>query len=208
MKKKLIIFTRYPVAGHTKTRLIPTLGAAEAADLQRWMSERTIQTALKLTSESSIAVEIHYASGSLAQMQNWLGPDRNYREQGHGNLGDKMSQAIAVSFEEGYQQVMIIGSDCPSLSPQIITQGFTSLTDHDMVLGPAKDGGYYLIGLTRPCPELFKNRPWGSKLLLADTIAAAQQLALKFYLLEELADVDRPEDLNYFSNYPDPERGR
>lgn len=193
------------MAGHTKTRLIPSLGAAEAADLQRWMSERTIQTAAKLAPEFRIEVEIHYASTSLAQMQNWLGSNRNYREQGHGNLGDKMSKAIAVSFEEGCHQVMIIGSDCPSLSPQIITQGFANLTDHDLVLGPAKDGGYYLVGLTRPCPELFKNRPWGSKLLLVETVAAAQQLALKSYLLEELADVDRPEDLNYFSNYPDPE---
>lgn len=205
LKKKLIIFTRYPVPGRTKTRLTPALGATEAADLQRWMSERTIQTAAKLAAQSAIAVEIHYTGTCVDQMRNWLGIHHQYREQGDGNLGDRMSRAIAASCGDGYQQVIIIGSDCPRLSAPIIAQGFSRLTNHDLVLGPARDGGYYLIGLTRPCPELFTNRSWGSKLLLAETISGARQLALKFYLLKELADVDRPEDLHYFSNYPDPE---
>ena len=100
---------------------------------------------------------------------------------------------------------MIIGADCPALTPEILETGFSRMADHDLVLGPATDGGYYLIGLTCPCPELFNNRPWGSNKLLAETLAAANNLKLKYLLLEELTDVDRPEDLNYFSDHPDPQ---
>jgi hypothetical protein len=205
LKKKLIIFTRYPVAGQTKTRLIPALGAEGAADLQRQMTERTLQTAENLAVESQPELEIRHADGSGGQMQKWLGPNRIYCEQGSGDLGEKMARAVAVAFQAGYRQVIIIGADCPALSPEILAIGFTRLADHDLVLGPAADGGYYLIGLTHPCPELFNNRSWGNNMLLSETMTTAKKLALKFYLLEELADVDRPEDLNYFGNYPDPE---
>ena len=207
MKKKLILFTRYPVAGHTKTRLIPALGATGAADLQRQMTERTLQTAenLAATAETQPELEIRHEGGSDGQMGKWLGPNRIYCEQGSGDLGEKMSRAVAEAFQAGYHQVMVIGTDCPGLSPGILASGFTRLADHDLVLGPAADGGYYLIGLAHPCPELFNNRSWGNNSLLAETLTAAKELALKFYLLEELADVDRPEDLKYFGGYPDPE---
>ena len=195
LKKKLLIFTRYPVAGRTKTRLIPALGAAGAANLQRLMTERTLRTAENLAAEFQPEVEIRHAGGTGGQMKNWLGPNRIYREQGGGDLGEKMSRAMSEAFQAGYRQVMVIGADCPGLSPEILASGFAGLADHDLVLGPAKDGGYYLLGLARPCPELFSNRSWGSNLLLAETMTAAKKLALKCYLLEELADVDRPEDL-------------
>jgi hypothetical protein len=202
LKKKLILFTRYPVAGHTKTRLIPALGAEGAADLQRRMTELTLRTVEDPAVESQPELEIRYAGGSGEQMENWLGPDRIYCEQGAGDLGEKMSRAMTEAFQSGYRQVMIIGADCPGLSPGGLSTGFSRLADHDLVLGPAADGGYYLIGLARPCPELFSNRSWGSNILLSETITAAKKHALKFYLLEELTDVDHPEDLKYFGDYP------
>ncbi len=205
MKKKLILFTRYPVAGHTKTRLIPALGAEGAADLQRQMTERTLRTAENLAAESQLELEIRHAGGSGEQMKNWLGPHLIYREQGAGDLGEKMSRAMTEAFQAGYHQVTVIGADCPGLSPEILANGFSRLADHSLVLGPAADGGYYLLGLARPCPGLFSNRSWGSNLLLSETMTAAKKLALKFYLLEELADVDRPEDLKHFGDYPYPE---
>ncbi|MEN8134048.1 MAG: TIGR04282 family arsenosugar biosynthesis glycosyltransferase [Thermodesulfobacteriota bacterium] len=205
MKKKLILFTRYPVAGHTKTRLIPALGPEGAADLQRLMTERTLRTAENLTAEFPPALEIRHSGGSIGQMKDWLGPDRIYREQGDGDLGEKMARAMAEAFQAGYRQVMVIGADCPGLSPEILASGFSRLADHSLVLGPATDGGYYLLGLTRPCPELFSNRSWGGNLLLAETMSAAKKLALKFYLLKELADVDRPEDLKHLGDYPNSE---
>lgn len=205
MKKKLIIFTRYPVAGHTKTRLVPALGAEKAADLQRQMTEQTLQTVEKLVSEKSLEVEIRYQGGSAGQMKKWLGQKQIYCEQGSGDLGDKMFRAFSEAFRDGFRRVTIIGADCPTLSSEILATGFDKLADHDLVLGPAIDGGYYLVGLTKLCPELFSNCLWGSDLLLAETVSIAKKLALKLYLLEELADVDRPEDLKYFGDYPDPE---
>lgn len=205
MKKKLLLFTRYPVAGRTKTRLIPTLGAKGAADLQRQLTERTLRTAADLAGSLSLTLEIRHAGGSSELMQQWLGPDRIYREQGAGDLGEKMNRAFMEAFADGFHQVMIIGADCPDLSPAILATGYQKLAAHDLVLGPAADGGYYLVGLTNPWPELFSHRSWGTNLLLTETIIAARELSLKLYLLEELADVDRPEDLKYFGNYPDPE---
>ncbi len=205
MKKKLLLFTRYPVAGQTKTRLIPALGPEGAADLQRRLTEQTLRTAEKLATGSQPELEIRHAGGSSEQMKNWLGPKRIYRDQGPGDLGEKMTRAMTEAFQAGYRQVMVIGADCPGLSPEILASGFSSLADHSLVLGPAVDGGYYLLGLTRPCPELFSNRSWGSNLLLAETMTAAKKLALKFFLLKELADVDRPEDLKHFGDYPNSE---
>lgn len=205
MKSKLIIFTRYPRAGHTKTRMIEALGPAGAADLQRQLTEQAVQTAENLAGRCSLNLEIRYWGGSLGQMQKWLGPNRLFCEQGPGDLGEKMARAFTEAFEDDYHQVMLIGADCPHLSPAILATGFSRLADHDLILGPASDGGYYLIGLTRPCPDLFRHRSWGSNLLLAETVAAAKRSALNLYLLEELPDVDRPEDLIHFGNYSHPQ---
>lgn len=205
MKRKLLIFTRYPVAGRTKTRLMPILGAEGAAALQRRMTELTLRTADQLAAATGVELEIFHAGGRTTQMAAWLGPHRRYCRQGAGDLGAKISRAFAAAFQDGCRQVMLIGSDCPALSPELLATAFSRLTNHDLVLGPATDGGYYLVGLTRAQPLLFTPRSWGAGLLLAETIAVAQKNALKFSLLEELPDVDRPADLKYFGNYPDPE---
>lgn len=205
MKKKLILFTRYPVAGRAKTRLIPALGADGAAELQRRMTEGILATAAALASGAIITLETHHLGGSAEQMDNWLGPERIYREQAAGDLGDKLAAAFTEAFRDGSREVIIIGADCPAITPAILADAFNSLKRHDLVLGPATDGGYYLIGLKRPCPELFRNRSWGSNLLLTETVRAASELFLKTSLLEELTDVDRPEDLKNLGNYSYPE---
>jgi len=205
LKKKLIIFTRYPEVGRVKTRLIPALGPQGAADLQERMTEDTLRTAEAAAAENGLDLEIHHAGSNTEQMAAWLGPHRSYRGQGSGDLGDKLARAFADAFREHYHQVMIIGADCPALTPRTLADGFAGLRDHELVLGPAADGGYYLIGLSRPCPELFAGQPWGSDTLLSATIDVARKLDLTFHLLEELADVDRPEDLKTFSNHSDPE---
>ncbi len=91
--------------------------------------------------------------------------------------------------------MVLIGSDCPEITAQILSSAFSQLTDYDLVLGPARDGGYYLIGLTAPYPELFQDLPWGTAAVLANTQTRAAQLGLKTALLEPLTDIDRPEDL-------------
>ncbi|MFO7606820.1 MAG: TIGR04282 family arsenosugar biosynthesis glycosyltransferase [Desulfurivibrionaceae bacterium] len=205
MKKKLILFTRYPEAGRVKTRLIPALGPQGAAALQERMTEDTLRTAEAAAAENGLDLEIRHAGSDTGQMAEWLGPHHGYRGQGSGDLGDKMARAFADAFQDHYHQVMIIGADCPALTSKTLADGFAGLRGHALVLGPAADGGYYLIGLSRPCPELFAGQPWGSDTLLSTTISVARKLDLTFHLLEELADVDRPEDLEAFGNHSDPE---
>lgn len=205
MKTKLIIFTRYPQAGRTKTRLIPALGPVGAADLQRGMTEEVVRTALLLARGISLANEIRFTGGSISEMKSWLGQNLHYRPQGSGDLGEKMSRAFAESFLDSYRRVMIIGADCPNISTEILAKAYKKLANHDLVLGPATDGGYYLIGLTAPQPRLFDNLPWGTGRVLPKTLTIAEKSALSFFLLKELSDVDRPEDLNNFSDNPHPE---
>ena len=125
-----------------------------------------------------------------------VGRDLDYVIQEEGDLGARMRQAFQKGFRQGWKQVVLIGSDLPDLTPAILRESFERLTDHDLVLGPARDGGYYLIGLKADCPELFGNSMiWGTQEVLKNTLITADQLGLKTALLTRLRDVDRPEDL-------------
>lgn len=187
----LIVFTRYPVAGQAKTRLIPALGAAGAAALQRRMTQHT----LALAQTCDRPLQIRFCGGSLAAMQSWLGADLDYQPQGDGDLGQRMCNALRDGFAQGGEPIVIIGTDCPLLDRQIIDSAFAALVAHDLVLGPAADGGYYLIGLRKLVPELFQSIAWSTATVLTQTLVIAQSLAISYALLPELSDIDRPEDL-------------
>lgn len=202
---RLILFTRYPEPGRTKTRLIPALGAKGAAALQRRMSEAIVSRMTLFAAESPVTAEIRYAEGNQHDVEAWLGYDLPCVAQAEGNLGDRLSQAFAQSFAQGDHQVVIVGADCPALSSLHFSQAFSALNRNDLVLGPALDGGYYLIGLKQPAPGLFSKIPWGSDAVLTATLNLAQILNLSTHLLEPLADVDRPEDLRHFDHYPHPQ---
>jgi uncharacterized protein len=195
ISEKLIIFTRYPEPGTTKTRLIPVLGKVGAANLHRLMAQRTIARSLFLQNSRQLLVEIHHTGGSQQQMQDWLGTDLIYQNQIDGDLGARMAAAFQNSFDSGVDKVAIIGTDCPDLKAEVLAQAFDQLSDRDLVLGPAKDGGYYLIGLRRSIPELFDSIKWGSSEVFASTRAIAQNLDLNIAYLPTLADIDLPEDL-------------
>jgi rSAM/selenodomain-associated transferase 1 len=197
----LIIFTRYPEPGKTKTRLIPALGALGAANLQRQMTEHTILQATELQkspalSPANLTVEVRFSGGNEQLMQNWLGIGLIYQPQGGGNLGDRMHESFVDAFTIGTKQVILIGSDCPGISSQILTTAFEQLQNADLVLGPAIDGGYYLIGLQQPIPELFVNINWGTGQVCQQTVDIAQKLNLLLTYLPPLVDIDRPEDLS------------
>lgn len=193
-QQRLIIFTRYPEPGRTKTRLIPVLGAEGAAQLQQRMTEHTLAQASGWRDRFS-SVEVYFTGGNEALMQQWLGTDVTYRHQGEGELGQRMQMAFAQSFAAEVARVVIIGTDCPDVSATLLTEAFAALSHSNLVLGPAADGGYYLIGLNRPIPELFTGIPWGTDQVLATTQEIAQRLGLGVFLLPVLNDVDRREDL-------------
>ena len=197
--ESLIIFTRYPKPGKTKTRLIPALGAEGAANLGRKMTEHTLNQVKELQSLRLIAVTVYFAGGNTELMQQWLGSDLRYQCQGEGDLGSRMALAFANAFKEGMSSVAIIGTDCPSLKPKLMEGAFQALSQYDLVLGPAQDGGYYLIGLRRLIPELFTGISWGTSEVLQQTLTIAKQLDLAIAYLPTLADVDRPEDLSVWN---------
>jgi len=203
-KQQLIIFTRSPEPRKTKTRLIPHLGAEGAAQLQKEMTEHTVRQARKTGAE----IEIRYTGGSLLQMRDWLGVDLQYTEQGEGDLGERMDRAFSSHFNAGMQRVVIIGSDCPSNDWRNMEEAFRALKTNECAIGPASDGGYYLIGLCRegaltPLPrarpsatfpaKLFNSIDWGSETVLEETLAAASGLSIA--KLKQLDDVDLPSDI-------------
>lgn len=194
-KQHLIVFTRYPEPGKTKTRLIPALGAQGAANLQRQMTEYTLSQVKKLQVISPTLVEIRFAGGNLQLMRAWLGKNFIYQPQGAGDLGQRMEQSLGNALQNGAQKVVFIGIDCPGVNGEILATAFKNLDSYDLVIGPAVDGGYYLIGLKQYIPELFANIDWGTATVLQRTINIAQQLSLSQVQLLPLADVDRPEDM-------------
>jgi len=198
---RLIVFTRYPEPGKSKTRLIPALGPEGAADLHRQMCEHTLSWARRVRSGSEVSVEIYIDGEGQDRFRKWLGDDVPYRSQGKGSLGARMNRSFQDSFRAGMAKVVVVGTDCPGLSEGEVQGAFLALEENDLVLGPAKDGGYYLIGLRRPAEELFKGIPWGAEKVLSHTLRVAQSLALKTFLLDPLGDVDRPEDLPVWEKF-------
>lgn len=197
----LIIYSRYPEAGKTKTRMIPALGAEGAAKLQRQMSEHTLNTARKLKSDRNINIEVHFAGGSQQLMSAWLGEDLKYIPQKNGDLGNRMNSSFQQAFISGQQRIVTIGIDCPDINSKILNSAFDSLQTKELVLGIAEDGGYYLIGLNKAIPQLFQNIDWGTEKVLQQTKAIAQKLNLNTDYLTTLSDVDRPEDLPIWQKY-------
>ena len=190
-KETLIIFTRYPVAGEAKTRLIPALGKDGAADMQRKMTEATLCHARK----TGAAIEVWYTGGTEKQMQTWLGDDLRYVDQGEGELSDRMESAFQTAFQRGIKRVVLIGGDCPSNRADNIMAAFEALKKSDVVLGPSTDGGYYLIGLRSYVLQLimFEDIDWSSAHEINLTLSSAAGVRLT--RLPTLCNIDTPEDI-------------
>ena len=192
----LIVFTRYPQAGRAKTRLIPALGPEGAAELQRRMTRVTVGRAWSYcaTTPSSI-LTIAYEGGDAALMRQWLGP-LVFVKQGEGDLGQRLRKAALRAFGAGAGRVVIIGTDCPSLTEEGLAAAFTATHFHPIVFGPARDGGYYLVALTHPSQvSLFDNIPWSTAAVLSASCDAARASGHEPALLATLPDVDEPADL-------------
>ncbi len=200
-KNRLIIFTRYPKTGTTKTRLIPLLGAEGAANLQRKMTEHTLKQVKTVSTSDEIAVEIRYDGGNEELMKRWLGFNYEYTSQGSGDLGCRMQRAFEDAFKAGAASAVIIGTDIPDLTGADVQKAFDALEQKKMVLGPAKDGGYYLIGVQKTSllygiEDLFIEMNWGKGDVFNKTLNAARGLGLEVLTLDQLNDVDRPEDIS------------
>jgi rSAM/selenodomain-associated transferase 1 len=192
-----MIFCKAPIPGQVKTRLIPELTAEQAAELHIELSTKTLQR----------AVQSH-----LCPVQLWCAPTTDYvfftesaasyplvlkQQQGTG-LGERMHHAFCSALAE-YSHALLMGCDCPSLTEQDLEQALTALTQqNEVVLAPAEDGGYVLIGLNQPHPELFGNMPWGTARVLNETRDRIERYKLRHHELSEQWDLDTPEDLERY----------
>lgn len=179
----IALFAKYPRAGEAKTRLAPLLGDAGAAQVHRRLVERTLKT----MRESGLPFAVHYTGASSADFSAWLGDDVPLVEQGDGDLGARLARVEAPA--------ILLGADIPDLSATHLRAAAQALEDAPVAIGPASDGGYYLLGFTRPVPALWSDMPWGTDAVLAETQRRLDELGIAYRLIEELDDCDRPEDL-------------
>jgi rSAM/selenodomain-associated transferase 1 len=197
---RLLLFTRYPEAGKTKTRLIPQLGADGAALLQKRLTERVAGQAQLLAERWGTETIVHYSGGSSEKMTSWLGPVRCV-PQTMGDLGQRMRAAFAHSFTEGAETAVLIGSDIPDISADLLHQAFHCLLGaKEVVIGPSADGGYYLIGLiarqaAQLLPLLFDQMVWSHADLFGVTMDRLRQAGYAVATLPVRHDIDLPADL-------------
>ena len=188
--KLLIIFIRNPILGKVKTRLAATLGDQRALDIYQKLLAHTRTITRDLTVDKVV-----YYSEFVDQQDSWDPAVYQKKLQTSGTLGDKMKAAFQRWFDSGYQQVCIIGSDCRELTSEIIVEGFKSLDQYQAVLGPSRDGGYYLLGLNQFRAEIFEGKQWSTDSVATDTLADFRSLGWRYSLLQPLNDVDEAQDL-------------
>ena len=191
----VVIFTRFPVPGETKTRLIPDLGADGAARVQREMTEHAVRIAQQYCDEYGADLEIRYDGSSRPDMAAWLGEGIRYAPQGSGDLGCRMKRAATEAISHGATNVIIIGVDIPDMHVDLLRRAFRNLEKNNIVIGPATDGGYYLIGFSAQVSDVFECIEWGTDRVFEQTIDTITGSGLSLGLLEVLDDIDRPEDL-------------
>jgi hypothetical protein len=191
-KKKLIIFVKNEEAGKTKTRLAAAIGDEQALEVYQKLLGRTF----KQTRDLDITKEVWY-SRFIAENDIWEAGDFKKQLQSGENLGKRMSNAFQESFlEESFQKVVIIGSDCAELTSDIIQQAFQELEEHEFVIGPAEDGGYYLLGMRSYHPEVFEEIEWSTGSVFQKTVEKIRDIGSNYTTLKELNDVDTIEDWN------------
>jgi rSAM/selenodomain-associated transferase 1 len=188
--------TRILNAGRVKTRLIPVLGPDGAAALHSALLRKTLLMANVHARQSAVELEVRFTGGASDSAKS-LVEERMaiWREQRGSDLGDRMHLAIETARGEGATAVIVIGTDCPDLSTEVLTSAWKWLDRHGVVLGPADDGGYYLIGMKLADARLFDGVDWGTEHVLRQTQNRCRNLGKSLARLPPLSDVDEPEDL-------------
>jgi rSAM/selenodomain-associated transferase 1 len=190
---------RAPAAGKVKTRLQAVLSPDEAAALH----EAMVEHCCTMLRDSGLGVVQLWVEGDPEHtlFQRLLSSGKLQLKQQRGtDLGQRMAAIVEEGLQE-YRAVILVGSDVPALDAGYIGAAVAALEEHDVVLGPALDGGYVLVGLRREIPELFRDIPWGTERVLQATIGVLEALACDFKALEALPDIDRPEDLRHLPDH-------
>ncbi len=187
-EKAIIYFVKYPAPGKVKTRLAKTMGDQEAARLYKQLAENNFFI-LRHCKEADLIVVFDPPEDHI-KVHQWLsGADRYIPQEGLG-LGERLNNSFKWAFDNGYQKVTALGSDTLQLTTTIAEQSFVALLNSDVVVGPAKDGGYYLIGLSSNQPMLFEGISWSTNEVLSQTYQVVNKLKLKYHTLCPLEDLD------------------
>lgn len=189
INRLLIVFVKNQVKGKVKTRLAETVGAEKALKIYQKLVDHTYSAVEPLDADKEI-----WFSQFIPDENGLSGGKFGRKLQKGTDLGERMSKAFREAFDRNYRKVMIIGSDCAELTTALLQEAYERLDEYDLVIGPAEDGGYYLLGMNRFYRRLFEDLPWSTDKVLTQTLAIADDLNVKVHLLPELNDVDREED--------------
>ena len=195
MKNALILFVKYPQPGKVKTRLAQSVGFEKAAKMYKELVEKNVREIRSLSPSVCDCWIAYDPPDHEGPTRLWLGQDFDYLAQQGEDLTQRLTHATSQLFERGYESVAVLGSDTQNLSSALICQGFEELKKYDVVIGPARDGGYYLIGLKQNDPMIFKGIAWSTSTVLKETIAKIKALKWEHYLLKELSDLDELTDV-------------
>ena len=186
----LLIFIKNPEPGKVKTRLAATIGNHKAYQVYLKLLKHTILAAQDVDAGKQVWYSAFIDSDDFISE-----PEFDKKVQRGKNLGARMLHAFKNGFNEDYDNIVIIGSDCPDVDPELLEQAFNELREHDLVIGPSADGGYYLLGMNTLREELFSDIDWSTERVLEQTLDKAKSLSLSVTCLPELNDIDTIEDL-------------
>lgn len=189
-KSLLIIFAKNPELGKVKTRLAATLGDEVALAIYFQLLTKTRQVTEGLNEDKVV-----YYSNYLEEGDLWNEDSFRKAVQSEGDLGVRMKNAFADAFDQGYERVCIIGSDCMEITTEILEEAFGKLHNRDAVIGASEDGGYYLLGMSKMTPEFFDNKAWSTDEVFISTLEDFEKLGLDYAELPVLNDVDIQKDL-------------
>lgn len=193
MKKAIICFTRIPIPSKTKTRLMPLLSGEQCAELHTAF----LRDIASVCAETGAALFTAYTPDGDPVMLTDIFPQGTvFFPQEGADLGARMANALSHVLSQGYSACILIGADLPLLTAQHLHAALSALETHDMTLGPTSDGGYYLIGLRRPCPAVFENQQYSTASVFENTLAAAKDAGLTCCAAPLCDDTDTPEDLH------------
>ncbi|MEM6262516.1 MAG: TIGR04282 family arsenosugar biosynthesis glycosyltransferase [Bacteroidota bacterium] len=191
MDSQLILFVKHPVPGQVKTRLAKTVGHEKALKVYHLLLQRTQQQAERVQADKIVWYGNEIPADDLWAQTGW-----NRKLQHGPDLGARMELAFQEAFDQGITKAVIIGSDCPGITTELLETAFQQLETHDAVIGPANDGGYYLLGLTRMVPEVFREMEWSTETVFETTVKRLAAAGFQAALLPELVDVDTEADLH------------
>lgn len=188
-RETLIVFIKNPEKGKVKTRLASVVGDDRALRIYHFLLEKTRAAALGVACNRLLCY-----SDYIPDKDEWSDADFHKTVQSSGDLGLRMAAAFRAAFLSGAQKVVIIGSDCPELDADLIRNAFDALDCAEFVVGPACDGGYYLLGMKHFVPELFEGIPWSTSSVAEETLRLIRLIGKEYRLLPRLSDIDEYDD--------------